>query len=224
MPLTLSSCAGKIFSASAFLPEKTLSTNTLVAGLSTINSWSSACKSVEPRGVIILLLREIIAITVLSGKASCEIRLPTARDELPKVYSTISASTSPNAVISNVAAGVTGGGKVSLSFLAIQAKLEPCRVAEMSTTKNTTLKIKAAPGKPNIKGNIASIIGTEPLKPTQDTKVISRRLKPKRAKIGMTASGLAIKISTKAIISPSSHTSNNEVGVINKPSTTNIVI
>ena len=195
-----------------------------MAGLSTINNWSSACKSVEPRGAIILFLRDIIAITALSGKASCEIRLPTARDEFPKVYSTISASTSPKAVISNVAAGVTGGGNVNLSFLAIQAKLDPCNVAEINTTKNTTLKIKSAPGKPNINGNIASIIGTEPRRPIQDTRVISRRLKPNSAKIGNTANGLAIKINTKAITSPSNHTSNNEVGVIKSPSTTNMVI
>ena len=44
--------------------------------------------------------------------------------------------------------------------------------------KKTTLKISEAPGNPKIKGNIAKIIGTEPRKPTHETRVISRILKP----------------------------------------------
>ena len=113
---------------------------------------------------------------------------------------------------------------VNFNFFAIQAKLEPCNVAEINTTKKTTLKISEAPGKPKIKGNIAKIMGTEPRNPTHETRVISLRLKPEMAKTGITASGLATKINTKAISNPSNHTSNNDVGVINKPNTTNIVI
>lgn len=51
-------------------------------------------------------------------------------------------------------------------------------MAEMSTTKKTTLKTKGAFGKPNISGNIAKMIGTDPRRPIQETKVISRTEKP----------------------------------------------
>src|SRR5690554_3107981 len=168
--------------------------------------------------------RVIMATTVLSGNAICDSNLPAARELSSKVYLTISVFTSPSEVISKVAAGVAGGFSVSLSLRAIYGMAEPCMVAEMSTTKKTTLKMSSAPGRPNTNGKIAKIIGTEPRKPTQETSVISRRLKPKMAKNGATAKGRATNTKTLAISKPSSQTSSNESTFTNRPNITNMVI
>ena len=80
------------------------------------------------------------------------------------------------------------------------------------------------PSSPNISGKIARIIGTEPRRPTQATKLASRALKPNSFMTGNTAIGRATKISTAAITSPSSHTSSRDTGFISSPNTTNITI
>ena len=165
-----------------------------------------------------------MATTALSGNAIFESRFPAARESAASVYSTISASISPSAVISSVAAGSAGGGSAKPSLRATMGRVEPCAVAEISTTKKTTLKISGALGSPKINGKMAKIIGTEPRRPTQETSAISLRLKPNSAKIGITAMGRATNTRTKAITRPSSQTSSSAAGSISRPSTTNIVI
>src|SRR5690606_41810709 len=105
-----------------------------------------------------------------------------------------------------------------------QSKGDACTVSGISTTQNTALKIIGASGRPNINGNMAKIIGTEPRNPTQDTSTISRPLKPKTFNTGATIAGLAMKTRTRATIRPSSHTSSRDSGLTRSPNTTNIVI
>ena len=71
--------------------------------------------------------RVIMATTVLSGSAICDSRRPAARQVAPSMYSTISASTSPKAVISSVAGGTGGGGAARPSLRATMGKVEPCQ-------------------------------------------------------------------------------------------------
>ena len=204
--------------------ENVRSTNGRVIGRSTANRWSLARRTVEPRGGITSSPRVIMAMTVSSGSAMRDRRRPTARESRPSVYSTMSALTLPSEVISSVAAGWAGGASARPSRRATVASVEPCRIAEISTTKNTALKITGAPGSSNSNGKIASTMGTEPRRPTQDTRVVSRLLKPKSSITGTTASGRATNISTSAISSPWIQTSSSAIGSISRPSTTNMVI
>jgi len=53
--------------------------------------------------------------------------------------------------------------------------VEPCNRTEAKTTKNTTLKIISAFPTPDMRGNVARMIGTEPRRPTQEIRTLSLR-------------------------------------------------
>ena len=96
--------------------------------------------------------------------------------------------------------------------------------AETTTTKKTASKIKDAFGVPNIRGNVANVIGTAPLRPVQEMNTSSCQLKMNGQARANTAIGRASKISTAAISNPCPLTSHNRLGKLNKPRTTNITI
>jgi len=76
--------------------------------------------------------------------------------------------------------------------------VEPCTRTEAKTTKNTTLKIISALPMPDIRGNVARMMGTEPRRPTQEIKTLSLRdicRKGKRHK--RTLMGRAMNMRTK---------------------------
>jgi len=59
------------------------------------------------------------------------------------------------------------------NHLAIVEIVVPCNIKEISVQKNTMLKINLAFGTSWAKGKIANTIGTAPLNPTHDIKVLS---------------------------------------------------
>src|SRR5690554_1452456 len=84
------------------------------------------------------------------------------------------------------------------------------------------LKISRACGTSATNGNIAKIIGTAPLKPTQDTKILSFLsifLKGSRHK--NTVSGRETNIIKKLMISPGIRISSNSEGFTSKPNVKN---
>ena len=101
---------------------------------------------------------------------------------------------------------------------------QPWLSAESTTTKNTALKIWPLLGTPASKGKVASVIGTAPLRPTQERKLSSRRRKRNGHTEAQTAIGRATRISTRAISRPSQATASRRLGKLSSPSITNSTI
>src|SRR5690606_3028756 len=120
-------------------------------------------------------------------------------------------------LISRLAGGGAVNGSSRPSRRAIGASVTPCVSADRSTTKKTTSKITSAPGTPIMSGNVASVIGTAPLSPTQETMASSRRSKLNGVAGRSTATGRATSISASATSTPSHPTAMRRRGTPRGP-------
>src|SRR5690606_29932794 len=122
-------------------------------------------------------------------------------------YSTMSASTSRNELISSATGGSGRGGSSSPSARANGGSVQPWVIAETSTTKNTASNSTPPLGRPQISGYVASTMGTAPLRPTHEMKVSSRTLNRNGSSSPKTVTGRATKISAAEISRPGPATS-----------------
>ena len=136
------------------------------------------------------------AIQVSSGILSSAICLPTAA--LPgKTFSLTSDSQASFSCFAAIS-GWASRGMSRPRRRARKGMVEPCTRTEAKTTKNTTLKIISAFPTPDMRGNVARMMGTEPRRPTQEIKTLSLRdicRKGKRHK--RTLMGRAMNMRTK---------------------------
>jgi len=93
-----------------------------------------------------------------------------------------------------------------------------------NTPSNNNDACSEISGVANIKGNVASVIGTAPFSPTQERKVSSRQLNRNPSVDVRTATGRATSMSTTVISSACPLTPSRRLGKHNNPNATNMMI
>ena len=199
--------------------EKTSSTASRVARGARTNRRSPGSTIVLPRGGIESSPREMTATIVLRGRPSSRTALPAIECSAVTLKS---MSSSWLTALTSIGASCRGrGGVRSASRAATRSNVVPCRVAETTTTKNTTLKMVLAWGTFEERTKVASTIGTAPRSPPHPRSSRSRELNPFRAVDAQTATGRIRTTSNSASTRPARATSASWRGKTSRPSTMN---